>query len=111
MDIKFSIYLASKTRWVHLTKIVSLPAMPRVGEFVKFRNAEMGDYFAFEIAEITYREGGVVEAMTELLDNIDNRMYSFEDESEFDEYVASYLNEGWQCERGIRPNNWLLGRE
>ncbi|HEY4184594.1 MAG TPA: hypothetical protein VGP07_05960 [Polyangia bacterium] len=111
MDVDFSIYLATKTRWAHLEKRVSLPGIPRVGEFVKFRNAEMGDYFAFEVASVTYREVGAVEVMTELLDNVDGRMYSFDEEHELDGYVASFLREGWRCERGIGANRRLLGRE
>ena len=110
MDLEFSIYLATPTRWAHLQKTVSLPAMPRVGEWVKFRNAEKGDYFGFEITQVTYREGGAIEVMTALLDNVDNRMYSFDDEAEFDEYLASYLREGWRCDRGVGPNNRLLGK-
>jgi hypothetical protein len=110
MNIEFSIYLATPTRWAHLQKTVSLPAMPRVGEFVKFRNEEMGDYIGFEITQVTYREGGAVEVMTELLDNVDNRMYSFDDEADLDKYIASYLREGWRCDRGISPNNRLLGK-
>ena len=110
MDIEFSIYLATKTRWAHLTKIVSLP-VPRVGEIVKFRNEQMGDYFGFDVIAVTYREGGVVEVMTELFDNVDNRMYSFEDEPELDEYLASYLKEGWECERGIAPNKRIRGSQ
>ena len=38
MQISFSIYLASKTRWAHLQKDVDLPAIPRPGEYVKLRN-------------------------------------------------------------------------
>jgi hypothetical protein len=111
MDLEFSIYLATKTRWAHLTKIVSLPALPRTGEFVKFRNERMGDYFAFQVTSVTFREGGAIEVTTDLLDNVHNRMYSFEDELELDDYVASYLNEGWKCERGIGPNHRILGSE
>jgi hypothetical protein len=110
MKVEFSIYLASKTRWAHLTKIVDVPAMPRVGEFVKFRNEQMGDYFAFDITQVTYRESCGAEIMTALLDNIDDRMYSFEEERELDRYVDSYLAEGWRCDRGIGPNNRLLGK-
>ncbi len=111
MDVDVSIYLATKTRWAHLKKSVSLAAIPRVGESVKLRNAEMGDYFAFEVASVTYREGDGAEVMTELLDNVDGRMYSFEEERELDDYVASFLNEGWRCERGIGPNRRILGRD
>lgn len=81
-----------------------MPTVPRVGEFMKFQNAALGDYFAFQVSSVTYREGGLVEVWTELLDNIDNRMYSFEEEHELDEYLNSYLAEGWQCPRGVGPN-------
>jgi hypothetical protein len=109
MDVDVSIYLATRTRWAHLEKSVSLPAVPRVGEFVKVRNAEMGDYFAFEVASVTYREGGGAEVMTELLDNVDGRMYSFDEEQELDEYVTSFVNEGWRCDRGIVANRRIGG--
>lgn len=105
MNVEFSIWLATKSRWAHLTKTIAMPAIPRVGEYVKFRNEQMGDYFAFRVAQVTYREEGQVEVWTELFENIDERMYSFEDEAEFDEYFASYIAEGWRCERGIGPNN------
>lgn len=104
MDLKFSIWLATKSRWAHLTKVIALPSVPRVGEYLKFRNTVVGDYFAFRVTEVTYRESGGIEVWTELLDNIDNRMYSFEEEAEFDVYFTSYLAEGWQCQRGIGPN-------
>lgn len=107
MDLEFSIWLASKTRWVHLTKVIAMPVVPRVGEFLKFKNAVVGDYFAFQVSEITYRESGKIEVWTELLDNVDNRMYSFEEEAEFDEYFQSYLAEGWQSPRGVGPNRRL----
>lgn len=108
MDITFSIYLGSKTRWAHLTKTISLPVMPRVGESVKFKNDMVGDYFAWKITDISYRETGQIVAMTELLNNIDGRGYSFEEEEEFDEYFSSYVAEGWSCENGVRANTHVL---
>jgi hypothetical protein len=104
IDIEFSIWLGSKSRWAHLTKTISMPAVPTVGEFLKFHNAEVGDYFAWQVSEATYREPGKIEVSTELLDNIDKCGYSFEEEQEFDVYFNSYNAEGWQCERGIHPN-------
>ncbi|MCB1755621.1 MAG: hypothetical protein KDJ38_08865 [Gammaproteobacteria bacterium] len=106
MKICFHIYLATRSKWAHLTKIIDMPVVPRIGEYVKFKNAEMGDYFGFKVLDITYRESGEIEIMTDLLENIDNRMYSFEDgeASEFDEYYQSFLREGWVCERGVGPN-------
>lgn len=109
IEIEFSIWLASKTRWAHLAKIVELPAVPRVGEFVKFRNEKQGDYFAWEVSQVTYRESGTVEVWTKLLDNTDERGFSFEAESDFDEYFQSYVAEGWRCERGIGPNRHRAG--
>ena len=109
VDVEVSIYLATRTRWAHLTKVVSLAAVPRVGEFIKLRNRELGDYFGFAVTEVTYRECGGIEVMTGLLDNVENRLYSLEEEHELDEYVTSYLNEGWKCDRGIGRNNRLLG--
>jgi hypothetical protein len=104
VHVEFSIWLASKTRWAHLTKAIPMPTVPRIGEFVKFRNEKMGDYFAWQVTQVTFTESGTIEVWTELLDNIDDRGYSFETEQEFDEYFQAYLSEGWQCHQGIGPN-------
>ena len=104
IEVEFSIWIASKTRWAHLSKNTTMPAMPRVGEFVKFCNEKQGDYFAWKISQVTYRESGKIEVWTELLDNVDERGYSFDAEDEFDEYFQSYIAQGWRCERGIGPN-------
>lgn len=103
-DLSVSIYLASKSRWAHLEKTIELPAVPRVGEWLKLRNNEMGDYFGWRVEQVTHRESGPVEVMTGLLDDVDGRGYSFESEGEFDSYVASYLACGWSCPHGVRPN-------
>ncbi len=110
MEIEFSIWLASKTRWVHLMKTIEMPSVPRVGEYLKFRNAQIGDYFGWQVSEVTYRESGSIEVSTELLDNVDERGYSFETEAEFDECYRSYLAEGWETERGVKPNTRYRGR-
>jgi hypothetical protein len=104
MEIEFSIWLASKTRWTHLTKKIEMKYVPRLGEYIKFKNEIVGDYFPWKVTQITYRELGQVEVWTELLDNIDDRGYSFEEESEFDEYYNSYLQEGWSTIKGVREN-------
>jgi hypothetical protein len=109
MNIEFSIWLASKTRWAHLTKSIPMEAVPRVGEFMKFQNKTEGNYFAWKVTQVTYREAGTIEVWTELLDNIDDRGYSFETEEEFDEYVQGYFAENWHCLRGIQPNKRYNG--
>jgi hypothetical protein len=45
IELNVSIYLASKTRWAHLQKGIRLPAVPRVGEWLKLQNEQQGDYF------------------------------------------------------------------
>ena len=81
-----------------------MPVVARVGEFMKFDNKEQGDYFAWRVTQVTYRESGQIEVWTELLNDVDNRGYSFETEQEFDEYLKSYIAEGWRCDRGVKPN-------
>jgi hypothetical protein len=108
-DLTFSIWMASKTRWVHLTKLVRMPAVPRAGEWIKFRNRIVGDYFPWRVTEITYRESGEIEVGTELLDDVDGRGYSFDEEAEFDEYLEAYLQEGWIAPHGVKPNTRIKG--
>ena len=84
-----------------------MPVVPRVGEFVKFKNNAVGEYFPYKVKQVTYRETGEIEVWTELLENVDERGYSFEQEEEFDEYFASYLAQGWNCSRGVHPNRNL----
>ncbi len=109
IDLSVSIYSASKTRWMHLEKAMRLPAVPRVGEWLKLSNSEIGDYFGWRVVEVTYRESGPVEIMTELLDDLDGRGYSFDEESEFDQYVHTYLACGWTSPHGIKPNTRYKG--
>ncbi len=110
IEIEFNIYLASKKEWAHLLKNVRLAAVPRVGESVKFSNRVVGDYFSWTVNQVTYRENGVIEVTTDLLDNINCRMYSFEEHDEFLEYYHSYLNEGWISPNGVKVNSQYLNR-
>ena len=109
VDLSVSIYLASKTRWVHLQKTIRLHAVPRVGEWLKLSNDEMGEYFGWRVEEVTYRESGQIEIRTGLLDDVDGRGYSFESESELDEYSDSYRACGWTSPHGIKPNTRCNG--
>lgn len=81
-----------------------MEAVPRVGEFVKFTLLAEDDYVAWRISEITYRETGSIEISTELLDDVEGRGYSFEDEEDFDEVLTEYQNSGWDCPRGVKAN-------
>lgn len=85
-------------------KCTSTSLVPRVGEFMKFYNKEQADYFAWRVTQVTYRESGEIEVWTELLDNLDNRGYSFETEQEFDDYFNAYVAQGWRCDRGVKSN-------
>lgn len=49
--------------------------------------------------------------MTDVLDDDEGRMFSFDDEPELDEYVESYLREGWTCPHGVKPNTRFRGAE
>ncbi|MGF1723356.1 hypothetical protein [Photobacterium nomapromontoriensis] len=110
IKIEFSIWMATKDKWVHLLKSIHLPCVPRVGEFMKFHSDSLGDYFAWQVSEVTYRESGKVEVWTELLDNVDDRMYSFEDDAEFEECLAAYLSEGWSAPRGVTSNKRYVAK-
>src|SRR5688572_26939324 len=89
------LYLDSPSRLVLLTKLVEFHAMPRVGEWVKLANAELGDYFPFRIGEVTHREGSWPEVMLDKLPAQHAALAAFS-EVELDEYVASYLVDGWK---------------
>lgn len=109
ITVEFSIWMASKELWGHLVKSIDLHVVPRVGEYIKFNNAQVGDYFAWKITEVTYREKGTIEISTELLDNVNNRMYSFETNEEFYEYYNSYLSNGWKAENELKNNPHFKG--
>ena len=111
IDNEFSIYVASKTRWVHLVKIVPFPAVPRVGEFVKFQNSVLGDYFAYDVSAVTYRKPGKIEVMTSLLDDDKGKGFSLEEELDFDECYESYLAEGWTSPHGVGPSTRLRANQ
>ncbi len=81
-----------------------MQAIPRVGEFVKFTLEGDDDYVPWRISEITYRESGSIEISTELLDDVDGRGYSFNDEEEFDKAFKEYQTSGWECPHGVKPN-------
>jgi hypothetical protein len=70
--------------------------LPRVREFVKVRNREQGDYFAFTVVQVTHREGGPPELWLNLTTFVGGRsVISVIEDGELDEYVVSYTREGW----------------
>ena len=81
-----------------------MEAVPRVGEFVKFTLQGKDDHVPLRISQITYREAGSIEIWTELLDDVDGRGYSFEDEEEFDEALSERHDSGWDCPNGVKAN-------
>jgi hypothetical protein len=101
LDVRFSIWMASTTRWSCLTKVIALAATPRVGEYVTFRTAAMRRCFVWRITEVTHREGDSIEVSAQLVNDVGQREYSFESERDFDAHRRSYLAEGWSCEQGI----------
>ena len=103
INMQFSIWIASKTKWAHLIKDIQLESVPMVGNYIKF-NCFNYDYIPWKITQITFRENCKIEVWTELLDNIDNRNYSFEEENEFLECYNDFLKDNWICERGIGEN-------
>ena len=88
------LYLVSESRLAFLQKEVEFHALPRKNEWVKLRNREKGDYFAFEVLEVTHREGGLPEVTLNVLKCSETEYELFEEE-ELDEYIASYAAEGW----------------
>jgi hypothetical protein len=90
-------YLDSPTRLCRLERVVEFHALPRIGEWLKLSNAEMGDYFAFSVREVTHRQGDYPEIVLDRLPPEDGKNVAF-DEVELEEYVASYAAEGWTHE-------------
>ena len=77
--------------------------MPREGEWLKLANPKMGDYFAFQVREITHREGSPPEVVLDRLPPGEGASTPFDDESELDEYVASYVDAGWLHRSTVTP--------
>ena len=56
VEVDAVMYLVSSERIARLEKCMPFSVMPRVGEFVKINNREEGDYFAFQVTQVTHRE-------------------------------------------------------
>jgi hypothetical protein len=102
--VDVSLYLISRERIARLQKSVAFVALPRVGEFVKLRNREQGDYFAFSVVQVTHRDDGSPEILLRLTSSIDGQsVVSFIPDGELDEYLTGYEQEGWVRESCV-PN-------
>ncbi len=109
IDAEVSLYLASRVRLARLQKAVTFAVLPRVREFVKVRNREQGDYFAFTVVQVTHREGGPPELWLQLTSTVGGRsVVSFIEDGELDEYVAGYKQEGWAL-ASLVPNRTSRG--
>ena len=95
-------YLASPTRLCLLERTMPFEVVPRTGEWLKFKNREMGDYFGFRVGEVTHREGGPPELALERWMKAATE-FEYLDEKELDEYIAAYVTEGWRHESTV-PN-------
>lgn len=104
IDADVSLYLASRERLARLQKAVAFASLPRVREFVKVRNREQGDYFAFTVVQVTHREDGRPELWLHLTTFTEGRsVVSFIEDGELDELVAGYKQEGWEL-ASLVPN-------
>jgi hypothetical protein len=109
IDAEVSLYLASRDRLARLQKAIAFAVLPRVREFVKVRNREQGDYFAFSVVQVTHREGGPPELWLQLTSVVGGRsVVSFIEDGELDEYVAGYKQEGWVL-ASLVPNRTFRG--
>jgi hypothetical protein len=96
IDAEVSLYLVSRARIARLQKTLAFGALPRVREFVKVRNRQQGDYFAFSVVQVTHREDGPPVLWLQMTSLVDGRsVVSFFEDAELDEYVTGYQQEGW----------------
>ena len=102
------LYLASESRFAFLQKEVEFHSLPREGEWLKLRNKDKGDYFAFWVKEVTHREGGLPELMLDVL-RCSETEYELFEEHELDEYIASYVAEGWLL-KSCKENKLYINR-
>jgi|SRR5579859_3514647 len=97
IEIEVALYLISEKRTALLEKRIQLPVVPRVGECIKFRNAQLGDYFTFNVEQVTHRESGIPEiwATTRQITELKIKESPWDD-GELDGDIATYVNEGWK---------------
>lgn len=88
-------YLVSRERIARLQKTLSFSVFPRLREFIKVRNRELGDDY-FQVVQITHREGDAPELWIHTTSFVDGKtLISFFPEEELEEYITGYEKEGW----------------
>jgi hypothetical protein len=108
-DTEVSLYLVSRIRLARLQKTLAFSALPRLREYVKVRNREQGDYFAFSVVQITHREECPPELWLHLTRFVDGRsVIDFFEDEDLDEYIESYKQEGWLLASMV-PNRTFRG--
>ena len=103
-----SLYLISMDTIALLQKTMMFSSLPRVGEFVKLNNRQMGDYFSFSVEQVTHREDDMPTLWLHLIRKSNGTTtVDFIATEEIPEYIDSYKNEGW-CLISKRPNRTFL---
>lgn len=96
IEAKVSLYLISRERIILLQKVVGFHVLPRLYEFIKVRNEKDGDYFAYQITQVTHREGDLPELWAMVASFTEGKsIVSFFDDGELDGLSKSYADEGW----------------
>lgn len=95
MKIDATLYWVSDQRIARLSKQLDLPVLPRTGEFIKIRNQVLGDYFAFEVTEVTHREGRIPEIRLRINYHPGDDL---PDDQSLESDINTYVAEGWFLE-------------
>jgi hypothetical protein len=96
-SVEVSLFLVSTERIVRLQKTLTLAAFPRLREFLKVRNASMGDYIAYQVVPVTHREDAIPEIWIHATSLEEGRtLVSFFKDDEIDHWADGYVAEGWR---------------
>jgi hypothetical protein len=96
IEAKVCLYLVSRERIVLLQKVISFHALPRVNEFIKVRKKKDVDYFAYQITQVTHREGDHPELWAMVTSFKEGKStVSFFEDGELDGISQNYADEGW----------------
>lgn len=97
-----TMYMVTPKRIVRLAKRMSFSSLPRLNEFIKVKNGSLGDYFAFLVVQVTHQEDGFPELWIHTSSLVDGRaQISFWPEEELDDWISSYVKEGWDFQSDV----------